>query len=279
MGRIKMLINLKEALAYGERNNCAIAAFNVFGFEDASAVIRAAEEEKVPAILMTNKVAVSHMPVKVLGAMLREMAELTPVPVVIHLDHSPSVESVREGIEAGYTSVMLDASQRPYAENVRMTREVISMARPHGISVESEIGSVGYSDAAGVQNIYTDPAEAEQFFMDTAVDALAVSIGNVHRMTTQTVHLQFERLAQIRERVSAPLVLHGSSGIPDDELQQAIRGGIRKVNIGTALRMEFGRTLRQGMEENPDVFDRIALFGPCMEAVYMKAKEKIRLMK
>lgn len=274
-----MLVNLNYVLEYGEENNCAVAGFNVFGFEDACAVIKAAESQNSPVILMANKVAVAHMPVKVLGAMLVEMAKAAEVPVVVHLDHSPSVETVRAGIEAGFTSVMLDASQHSFEENSAWTREVVKLARPKGISVESEIGSVGYSGNSDAKTMYTDPDEAKRFFEETGVDALAISIGNLHRMTTQTVHLQFDLLDKIHSLIPAPLVLHGSSGVPDDELKEAIRRGIRKVNIGTALRMVFGNTLRDEITNKPDVFDRLELFKECMIRVQQKAEEKIALMK
>ena len=274
-----MLVNLNEVLKYGEKHNCAITGFNVFGYEDAYAVVKAAETLDMPVILMANKVAVAHMPVKILGGILTEVARKAKVPVCVHLDHSDSLENIKKGIAAGFTSVMLDASQKPYEENAQMTKEVVEEAHKTGVSVESEIGSVGYSDsAAGVQTQYTEPEMAKRFAEETGVDALAISIGNVHRMTTQTVHLQFDRLAQIRELVDVPLVLHGSSGIPDEEIVRAVRSGIRKVNIGTALRMVFGNTLREEMDKNPKEFDRIKLFAKCMENVQQKAEEKMRLM-
>ena len=274
-----MLTNLNKVLEYGDTHNCAIAGFNVFGYEDAKAVVQAAESLDMPVILMANKVAVAHMPVKILGGILTEVAKDAKVPVCVHLDHSDSLENIQKGIDAGFTSVMLDASQKPYEENARMTKEVVEAAHEAGVSVESEIGSVGYSDsAAGVQTQYTEPEMAQRFAKETGVDALAISIGNVHRMTTQTVHLQFDRLAKIKELVDVPLVLHGSSGIPNDEIVRAVRSGIRKVNIGTALRMVFGHTLREEMEKNPEEFDRIKLFGKCMENVQAKAEEKMKLM-
>lgn len=274
-----MLVNLNEVLAYGEKHKCAIAGFNVFGYEDAAAVVKAAENQQTPVILMANRDAVAHMPVKILANILTKTAKMAKVPVCVHLDHALSVEKIKEGIEAGFTSVMLDASQKSYEENVRMTKEVVNIAHPLGISVESEIGSVGYSDPKiAAKTMYTDPKEAESFAKETGVDALAISIGNLHRMTTQTVHLQFDRLEEIKKRVNVPLVLHGSSGIPDEELVTAIQGGIRKVNIGTALRMEFGNTLRKQMEEDKEIFDRIKLFGECMKAVQRKAEEKIQFM-
>ena len=274
-----MLTNLKTVLGYGRQYHCAIAAFNVFGYEDAFAVVRAAEAQDKPVILMANKDAVAHMPVKILGGILRGVAESAKILVCVHLDHSPSVEKIKEGIDAGFTSVMLDASQRPFEENAEQTIKVVEMAHPMGISVESEIGSVGYSDPhMEAKTFYTEPEEARLFAEQTKVDALAVSVGNLHRMTTQTVHLQFDRLNSIKEMVSVPLVMHGSSGIPDMELKQAISDGICKVNIGTALRMVFGNTLRQEMGKNPEEFDRIKLFQKCMVQVQKKAEEKIILM-
>lgn len=274
-----MLTNLNHVLEYGNNNNCAIAGFNVFGYEDAYAVVKAAENLDTPVILMANQDAVRYMPVNILGGILIDLAQEAKVPVCVHLDHSPSFADIRAGIEAGFTSVMLDASQDPLEENIAKTIEVVQFARPLGVSVESEVGSVGFSDpSVKVQTEYSDPETAKMFAEATKVDALAISIGNVHRMTTQTVHLQFERLKKIHELISIPLVLHGSSGIPDDELVKATQNGIRKVNIGTTLRMVFGNTLREEMKENPEEFDRIKLFKGCMDNVQKKAEEKMRLM-
>jgi fructose-bisphosphate aldolase class II len=274
-----MLTDLTTVLEYGEKHNCAIAGFNVFGYEDARAVVKAAEHLEMPVILMANKVAVAHMPVRILGGIMTGVAQTVGVPVCVHLDHSDSLENIVKGIDAGFTSVMLDASRKSYDENAAMTKAVVQAAHEVGVSVESEIGSVGYSDSEdGVQTQYTDPETAKWFAEETGVDALAISIGNIHRMTTQTVHLQFDRLEKIRQLVHVPLVLHGSSGIPDDEIIRAVHSGIRKVNIGTALRMVFGTALREEMQKQPDEFDRIRLFGPCMQKVQAKAEEKMLLM-
>lgn len=274
-----MLTNLNAVLKFGETHNCAIAGFNVFGYEDAKAVVQAAESVDMPVILMANKVAVAHMPVKILGGILTEIAKESKVPVCVHLDHSDSLENIQKAIDAGFTSVMLDASQKSYEENANMTKEVVKAAHRNNVSVESEIGSVGYSDCeTGIQTQYTEPEMAQRFVDETGVDALAVSIGNVHRMTTQTIHLQFDRLEKIKKLVDVPLVLHGSSGIPDDEVIRAVQSGIRKVNIGTALRMVFGNTLREELQKNPQEFDRIKIFEKCMENVQKKAEEKMYLM-
>jgi len=272
-----MLAKLDELLNDAVLRPYAVPAFNVFGYEDAAAVVEAAEEMNAPVILATNAVAVTHIPVEIWGGMLRSLAEKAKVPVCVHLDHGKSFHIVAKAIRAGYSSVMFDGSALPLAENIRRTREIVKMAHAFGVPVEAEIGSVGYSDAGG-ESIYTDPEEAQQFAEQTEVDALAVAIGTIHRMQSQTAVIQFDRLEQIQKRVSVPLVLHGATGVSDEDMKKLIQTRIAKVNIGTALRMAFGRTLREEMEKHPDEFDRIRLFQQPMRRVKETAMRKIALL-
>ncbi len=271
-----MLVTLKEILTH----ECAVAAFNVFGYEDAVSVIRAAEKRNCPVILMTNKDAVRFIPVELIGPMLATMAKAASVAVCVHLDHSRDLEDIRRALQSGYTSVMYDGSQLPYEENLRNTREVVTLAHAQGVSVEAEIGSVGYSDPAlAAKAEYTDPAQAAAFAAETGVDALAVAIGTVHRMQTQEAKIDFSLLAEIRRRVDVPLVIHGSSGVRDEDISRMCTMGARKINLGTTLRMAFGNTLRKTMRENPEEFDRLKLFPASMQAVEEKASEKMLLMR
>ncbi len=275
----EVLYNLKEIIEMADKENRGIAAFNVFGFEDAKAVVLAAEKLNRPVALMANKDAIAHMGARMIGLIMREVAERAKVPVCVHLDHATQVEVIEEAIEAGFTSVMFDGSQLPFDENVRITRQVVAMARPKNISVEAEIGAVGYSDKTiAFKARYTEPEEAKVFSDATRVDALAVAVGTVHRMEAQGVSLQFNRLRQIAELVKVPLVIHGSTGVEDKDLTRLVENGARKINLGTTLRMTFGNTLRKQFEEDPHVFDRIVLFKKCMDAVQEKAEEKIKLL-
>lgn len=273
-----MLCTLKEAAGLAVRAGHGLAAFNVFGYEDAAAVIHAAEKTERPVVLMTNKVAVEHMGIPILSQMLRYMAEQAAVPVCVHLDHATELEKIRMAVDCGYTSVMIDGSGLPFDENVAITREAAAVAHPHGISVEGEIGSVGYSDNKAVRSRFTEPDEAEKFAEMTGVDALAVAVGTVHRMEEQGVDLQFDRLEEISGRVHVPLVIHGSTGVADSDLKKLVRAGACKINMGTVLRMTFGRSMRKQMEQDPELFDRIKIFQNCMKDVENKAIDKIKCL-
>ncbi len=270
-----MLCSLTEAARIAIAGGYGLPAFNVFGYEDAVAVIRAAEITKKPVVLMTNKVAVGHMGIPVLAKMLLALAGEAAVPVCVHLDHATELEKIREAVAWGYSSVMIDGSQLPFDENVKITRAAVALARPYGVSVEAEIGSVGYSDNASAQSRFTDPGEARRFVEQTEVDALAVAVGTVHRMEHQGVDLQFDLLRQISQVVKIPLVIHGSTGVADEDLRKLIDSGACKINMGTALRMVFGQSLRDQLQEDLKLFDRIEMFQKCMKAVEIKAIEKI----
>ncbi len=271
-----MLVTLKEILTH----QCAVAAFNVFGYEDAISVVRAAEALGHPVILMTNKDAVNFIPIELIGPMLVTMARSASVPVCVHLDHSRDFADIQRAVAAGYTSVMYDGSQLPYEENLRNTQEVVAFAHAHGVSVEAEIGSVGYSDPAmPAKAEYTDPDQAVQFAAETQVDALAVAVGTVHRMKIQEAKIDFQLLADIRNRVDIPLVIHGSSGVKDADISRMCEVGAKKINLGTTLRMVFGNTLRKTLADMPDEFDRLKFFPASMKAVAEKATEKMVLMR
>lgn len=269
-----MLACMKDILLEAESTHSAVVGFNVFGYEDAVSIVRAAEQLGKPVLLMVNRPAAQHMPLPIIGGILRELAKEAGVPVGVHLDHARELSAVALALESGFTSVMFDGSDLPFAENVRLTRQVADMAAAWGAGVEAEIGMVGYRDS-GLPSEITDPEEARAFAEQTGVDALAVSVGTVHRLTVQEARLDLPLLRQIHAAVPLPLVIHGASGVPDDLLRQLPKNGVRKVNVGTALRMVFGRTLRREMEEHPAVFDRIELFQPCMEAVQRKAADII----
>lgn len=269
-----MLVTLNDILK--EKNT--VAAFNVYGYEDSAAVIRGAEELNTPVILMTNKDAVDFIPIEIIGAMLVQMAQASSVPVCVHLDHSRSLEDIQRAIAAGYTSVMFDGSQLPVEENMKISAEVVRIAHASGVSVEAEIGSVGYSDPTiKAKSIYTDPEEAVEFVKQTGVDALAVAVGTVHRMEIQEARLDFDLLGEIRKKVSLPLVIHGSSGVKDEDIVRLCEAGVNKINFGTSLRMAFGNTLRETIAAQPHQFDRLKLFIPSMDAVSERAKDKLRL--
>lgn len=274
-----MLVHLKELVDDAASKPYAVPAFNVFGYEDAMAVIRAAEQLNAPVILATNLGAIQHMPFSYMAPLLLNAAKEAKVPVCLHLDHGKDFDYVAEAIRHGYTSVMFDGSQLPLEENIRQTQEIVKLAKQHGVSTEAEIGSVGYTDPSmSMKHEYSDPDEVCQFAEETGVDAVAVSIGTVHRMEEQAAVIDYHRLEQIQDKVRTPLVLHGSTGVADDDLRKLAASRIAKVNIGTALRMAFGNSLRHEAAANPHEFDRIQWFQRAMEAVKQTAVNKFNIL-
>ncbi len=272
-----MLSSLKPFITEIAASRKAVPGFNIFGFEDAHAVIEAAEEVNAPVILMTNKDCVEHISVDVLAGLLRAMAEKAKVPVCIHLDHAKSEELAIEAIEAGYTSVMYDGSALSIEENIARTRRIVEFAKKYNVSVEGEIGSVAYSDRNfEIPTVYTDPEEASRFARETGVDLMAVSVGTLHRMQSQQAEIQYDRLDAIQAKTTIPLVIHGATGISDRDLSRMIGYNIVKFNIGTALRIEFGKALRKEVLANPEEYDRLKLFKEPMNAVRQMALLKYK---
>jgi fructose-bisphosphate aldolase class II len=274
-----MLATLQQVLAIAKERGHGLGACNVFGYEDASAVIAAAEELQAPVVLMTNKVAIQHMDLEILGPLLLRLADRSTTPVCVHLDHGTELSVIRKALDIGYSSVMFDGSQLSMEDNVAITQEVVSLAQRSRASVEAEIGAVGYSDPTiAVTARYTTVEEAQYFCSRLSIDALAVAIGNVHRMEAQGAELQFDLLKSISDAVDVPIVIHGASGICDADLPKLIAYGACKINIGTALRMAFGKTLRDQYMQNPHEYDRIKFYPSCMDAVRTKTKEKLLLL-
>lgn len=252
------LATLAEVLAPAVREGYAVAGLVCLGWEDMRAYVRAAEAERAPVILQAGPSCRAHTPLPVLGAMFRHLAEETDVPVAIHLDHGYDPEECRIAIESGFTSVMFDGSRKPLAQNIDETAAIAEMARQAGVSSEGEIGFVGY--AAGEASAGTDPEEAEQFARETGVDAMAISVGNVHLQENREGGLDEARIRAIEAVTDVPLVIHGGSGVPLDQrrlLSETTR--IAKFNIGTELRMVFGSSLREALAADPTVFDRIKI--------------------
>lgn len=267
-----MRATLVDLLPPAVAGGYAVPCFNVFGFDEALACVRAAEALDAPLILATNREMVAFTGVEQLGAQLGRLAEDARVPVCAHLDHSDDVALIRRAVESGYGSVMYDGSQRPFAENVAVCRDVVAHAREHGVSVEGEIGSVPYSEGrAHVRDELTDPDEAARFAAESGVDAVAVAVGNVHRLREAGSTIDFERVRAIRERVPQPLVIHGASGVTDADRRRLVAAGVAKFNIGTSLRQSFARALRDSLAADPDEFDRLTLFAPVVDALQATA--------
>lgn len=253
-----MIATLAEVLGPALRGGYAVPGLVCLGWEDARAFVRAAEAERAPVILQAGPGARAHMPVAVWGAMFRNLAEGASVPVVAHLDHGLTVADAQAAIAAGFTSVMIDGSALPLEENIRLTAEVAALAHAAGVSCEGELGVVGY--AGGKVSTGTDPEEAARFVCETGVDALAVSVGNVHLQQGAGRGLDVALIRRIEAATSVPLVIHGGSGVPEDQRTALAAGSrIAKFNIGTELRMVFGAALRAAVAKDPARFDRIAI--------------------
>lgn len=257
---------LKEVLQPALREGYAVAGLVVLGWEDAVAYVEAAEETGCPIILQAGPGCRKHTPVPILGKMFRHLAEQASVHIVCHLDHGYSIEECAEGIDNGFTSVMYDGSKLSIEDNINTTRKIVDLAKAAGVSVEGEVGLVGYAD--GANSAGTLPEEAGWFSNETGADALAISIGNVHLQTEKTAGIDFAALKAIEAVTNLPLVLHGGSGIPMDIRQKLARETrVCKFNIGTELRMAFGKALRESLANQSDVFDRLALLKPVIPAM------------
>lgn len=262
---------LNDVLRPAMAAHYAVAGVVVLGWEDAKAYVDAAEETRLPIILQAGPGCRKHTPLPILGKMFRYLAEQATVPVVCHIDHATTVEECRAGIEHGFTSVMIDGSRLPLDGNIAMTCEVVALARKAGVSVEGEIGFVGYDN--GTASSMTKPEDAAAFERGTGVDALAISIGNVHLQTEKQAVINYEVLASIEAVTTVPLVLHGGSGISADVRRKlAQHHRIKKFNIGTELRMAFGAALRQTLSEHPHEFDRNQILAATMKASREAAK-------
>ena len=272
-----MIVNLKDILPAAADADYIVPGFNIFGMDEAWYVMQAAEDERSPVILMVNKDMVRKYPVEILGRMLESTARQSKYPVCIHLDHTYDEEIIYRAMDSGFSSVMFDGSQLPLEENIRRTKAVADKAHSRGISVEGEIGSVPYTDEGStIKDEKTDPEEAAVYAEKSGADAVAVAVGNVHKLKRAEAVIDTHLLKTIEAKVDTPLVLHGTSGISSDDLEKLITSRVSKCNIGTVLRQAWGHTLRSEFSENPEEFDRLTLTENALNAVYEKASEKIR---
>lgn len=238
------LVTSKELLLDAQKNGYAVGAFNVENLEMVQAVVEAAEELHFPVILQTTPSTVKYADLEYFYAMVRTAAEKASVPVVMHLDHGNSFDLAMRALRAGYTSIMIDGSHESFEDNIAVSKAVAAACHPSGVPVEAELGKVGGKEDdldGGDGDPYTNPAEAKAFVEATGVDSLAVAIGTAHGVYKGIPKLDLERLAEIRKVVSIPLVLHGTSGVPDDTVRECIRRGICKVNYATDLRIAFSK--------------------------------------
>jgi fructose-bisphosphate aldolase, class II len=263
---------LAEVLQPAAACGYAIAGLVVLGWEDAVAFVEAAETTGCPVILQAGPGCRAHTPVPVIGKMLRYLADNASVPVVCHLDHGYTLDECREGIDHGFTSVMFDGSKLPISENIDLTARLVEEAHAADVSVEGEVGFVGY--AAGAASTFTNPEEAARFDRESGADAIAISVGNVHLQAEKTDGIDFDALRAVEGVTTKPLVLHGGSGIPPAVRQRlAKETRVCKFNLGTELRQTFGKALRQSLKEKPEMFDRLEILKSTMPAMHSATED------
>ena len=252
------LATLKDVLQPALNGGFAVAGLVTLGWEDMRAYVNAAEAEGLPVILQAGPSCRANTPLPILGKMFRTLAETVSVPVVAHLDHGYTFEECQEALDSGFTSLMYDGSRKPLAQNIDETARIAEIAHAAGISCEGEIGFVGYSE--GENSLGTDPEEAAIFARNSGVDAMAISVGNVHLQQNHEGGLDEVRIRAIEALTEVPLVIHGGSGVPLEQRQRLARTSkVCKFNIGTELRLGFGKSIRQILADDGEVFDRIQI--------------------
>ncbi len=274
-------VGVNELLKNAETGGYAVGAFNCNNMEIVQAIIAAAEAENAPVILQASQGAIKYAGIDYIVALARLAAAGTHVPVALHLDHGTSFGQVVQCVRAGFSSVMIDGSKLPLEENIELTRRVMDVARAVGVSVEAELGKIGGTEDDIVvserEAFFTDPGEAALFVRETGVDSLAVAIGTAHGQYKGIPELDLPRLEKIKSIVNIPIVLHGSSGVPDDAIRDAIRLGVRKVNIDTNIREAFVLAARGVLNANANEIDPRKVLGPAREAAVEVIREKIRI--
>ena len=273
-----MLATMKQLLEDAAAGGYAVGAFNVYNLEGAKAVVAAAEEAQAPVMLQMHPGSFGHGGIPLL-ALCRSAAEEAAVPVGVHLDHCAKADVIERAIELGITSVMADGSHLPYDDNITYTGQMTELAHRHGVHVEAELGRIsGAEDGLTVEEFeakFTDPAKAGAYVDATGVDAIAVCIGNVHGKYHRQPNLDFERLEAIRAAVSVPLVLHGTSGLPDEMVRRSIELGVTKFNVNTEVRAAYMTSLRAAVgAEKADLVDVMQAAQAAMQVV---VRDKIEL--
>ncbi len=274
-----MLVTAKHVLADARAGRYAAPAFDCVEDVWVRAILETAESCRAPVFLMCLEPDVAGNGWVYFAGLVRAVAAHHAIPIVLHLDHTTSLDSIRKAVDLGFTSVMIDGSSLPFEGNVRLTRAAVEIARPHGVSVEGELGRVGGLDleaASRAENVLTEPDEVARFVDQTGVDALAVSIGTSHGVYQSLPTLNIARLKELNQASSVPLVLHGGSGTPTDQLQEAIRNGISKINIYADCRIAMRRGLERAAVNvhRQDPLPR-EVFGPIREEIAAVVKEKI----
>ena len=273
------LVNMTDMLNKALEEDYAVGQFNINNLEWTQAILKACQEENSPVILGVSEGATSYMGgfttvVNIVEGLLEDM-EIT-IPVAIHLDHGGSFESCKKAVDAGYTSVMIDASRNPFEENIETTKKVVEYAKKHNVSVEAELGTVGGREDGIVSGVnYADPDECKELVERTGIDALAAALGSVHGPYDGEPNLGFEEMEEIKNKTGVPLVLHGGTGIPTGDIKKAINRGTSKINVNTEFQQAWTKVVRELLKEDQDVYDPRKIIGPGKEGIIKAAKKKI----
>ncbi len=273
-----MLVTLRDVLQKALKNNYAVAGLVTLGWEDMLAYVEAAEQENCPVILQAGPSCRQHTPLPILGKMFNYLAENASVSVVAHLDHGYSEEECKIAVESGFSSVMFDGSRKSLNENIDQTAKICEIAHSAGVSCEGEIGFVGYS--GGEASAGTDPEEAFRFAIDTNIDAMAISVGNIHLQENNEGGLDEDRIRAIEKVTDIPLVIHGGSGVPVEQRTYLSQNSkICKFNIGTELRSSFGNALREAVNKDLNRFDRIQILKDTQRPLVEKTRNILKALK
>ncbi len=276
-----MLVTLKDVLADARADHYAVPAFDCSEDVMVRTILETAEANKAPVIMMCLQMQLEGNGWVYLPGLIKAVADHHKIPIVLHLDHADSIDPVRKAVDLGFTSVMIDGSRLPFEENVEVTAAVVDIAHPHGVSVEGELGHVGgmdLEDKEHFESVLTEADEVKRFVEFTGVDALAVSIGTGHGVYRAQPTLNIDRLKELNAASSVPLVLHGGSQTPDDQIQEAVRNGICKLNIFADQRLAMFRGLKKSaLQDRVDPLPH-ELFGPIKKELAALVTEKIELL-
>lgn len=297
-----MLVSGLDVLYKAHKGNYAVGAFNINNMEIAQAIVNAAEKLKSPVILQISEGAINYAGLDYIFGIARIAADSSKIPIAIHLDHGRDLGIINECIKIGFTSVMIDASHHKFEDNIRLTKKMVGLAHSHGISVEAELGTIGGAEEAVKSRniIYTDPRKAKEFVNKTGIDYLAVAIGTSHGAYKfkGDASLEFDILQDIKQRTKVPLVLHGASGIPrfivnkasrygaefkdvsgvpDSQIQKAVKLGINKINTDTDLRIAFDAAVREFLVNKPKDFDPRHILAPARDLIQEVVEHRIKL--
>ena len=276
-----MLVTLKDILADARADRYAVPAFDCVEDVMVRTVLETAQASRAPVIVMCLEMDLEGNGWVYLPELVKAVSRHHDIPIVMHLDHADNLDAIARAAECGFTSVMFDGSRMPFDQNVRLTKAAVEIAHRRGISVEGELGHVGganLEETAMIDSVLTEADEVARFVEETDVDALAVSIGTAHGVYRALPELNIERLKELNAASGVSLVLHGGSGTPDGQIQDAVRNGISKLNIFADQRLAMFRGLkRSAMQERPDPLPR-QLFGPIREELAKLVDEKIELL-